>query len=397
MLKFKSLMKHSIDSQLKIIKKGIVELIPENALVEKLKENRPLRIKFGADPSAPDIHLGHTVVLNKLKQFQDLGHEVVFLIGDFTAMIGDPTGKSETRKPLSKEDIEKNAKTYQSQVFKILDKSKTKVVYNSEWFKKMSFEDSIKLSSKYTVARMLERDDFEKRFKNEQSIAVHEFSYPLMQGYDSVVLDADVEVGGTDQKFNMIVGRQLQREYGKKSQVVLTMPILEGLDGVQKMSKSLGNYIGVTEPPSEIFGKVLSISDTLMLKYYELLTDISLDEVKTMHPMEAKKRLAKIIVARFYSENDATKAQKEFEKVFSNKNLPTDIVLKTFKEKNIDIVKIIVESGLAESNGEAKRLIKQGGVKVSEKVLNDEKTVIDLTSEKVIQVGKRKFVRVKCE
>ncbi|OGC21776.1 tyrosine--tRNA ligase [candidate division WOR-1 bacterium RIFOXYC2_FULL_37_10] len=390
-------MKHSIDSQLKIIKKGIVELIPENALVEKLKENRPLRIKFGADPSAPDIHLGHTVVLNKLKQFQDLGHEVVFLIGDFTAMIGDPTGKSETRKPLSKEDIEKNAKTYQSQVFKILDKSKTKVVYNSEWFKKMSFEDSIKLSSKYTVARMLERDDFEKRFKNEQSIAVHEFSYPLMQGYDSVVLDADVEVGGTDQKFNMIVGRQLQREYGKKSQVVLTMPILEGLDGVQKMSKSLGNYIGVTEPPSEIFGKVLSISDTLMLKYYELLTDISLDEVKTMHPMEAKKRLAKIIVARFYSENDATKAQKEFEKVFSNKNLPTDIVLKTFKEKNIDIVKIIVESGLAESNGEAKRLIKQGGVKVSEKVLNDEKTVIDLTSEKVIQVGKRKFVRVKCE
>ncbi|OGC12592.1 tyrosine--tRNA ligase, partial [candidate division WOR-1 bacterium RIFOXYA2_FULL_37_7] len=392
MLKFKSLMKHSIDSQLKIIKKGIVELIPENALVEKLKENRPLRIKFGADPSAPDIHLGHTVVLNKLKQFQDLGHEVVFLIGDFTAMIGDPTGKSETRKPLSKEDIEKNAKTYQSQVFKILDKSKTKVVYNSEWFKKMSFEDSIKLSSKYTVARMLERDDFEKRFKNEQSIAVHEFSYPLMQGYDSVVLDADVEVGGTDQKFNMIVGRQLQREYGKKSQVVLTMPILEGLDGVQKMSKSLGNYIGVTEPPSEIFGKVLSISDTLMLKYYELLTDISLDEVKTMHPMEAKKRLAKIIVARFYSENDATKAQKEFEKVFSNKNLPTDIVLKTFKEKNIDIVKIIVESGLAESNGEAKRLIKQGGVKVSEKVLNDEKTVIDLTSEKVIQVGKRKFV-----
>ncbi|OGC07926.1 tyrosine--tRNA ligase [candidate division WOR-1 bacterium RIFOXYD2_FULL_36_8] len=386
-----------IQEQLNIIKRGIVELIPENELVEKLKKGKPLKIKFGADPSAPDIHLGHTVVLNKLKQLQDLGHEIIFLIGDFTAMIGDPTGKSETRKALSKEEIEKNAKTYQDQVFKILDKSKTGVVYNSKWFKKMTFEDSIKLSSKYTVARMLERNDFEKRFKNEQSIAVHEFSYPLMQGYDSVVLDSDLEVGGTDQKFNMLVGRELQREYGKQPQVVLTMPILEGLDGIQKMSKSLGNYIGVTEEADKMFAKIMSISDELMVRYYELLTDVELEKIRVMHPMEAKKQLGRIIVARFHSEKDAQKAQEAFESLFSRKELPGDIPLKTFKERNLEIIRVLVDTGLASSNGEAKRLIKQNGVKIDEKVFSEEKGLLDLTSERVIQVGRRKFVRVKCE
>lgn len=388
-------MKHPIEEQLNIIKRGIVELIPESGLIEKLKENRPLRIKFGADPSAPDIHLGHTVVLNKLKQFQDLGHEVIFLIGDFTAMIGDPTGKSETRPMLSKDVVRANAKTYQEQVFKILDKSKTKIVYNSEWFEKMTIADHIKLSSQYTVARMLERKDFKTRFKEESDIAVSEFTYPLMQGYDSVVLEADVEIGGTDQKFNLLMGRTLQAKYGQEPQIVITLPLLSGTDGVQKMSKSLGNYIGVTEEPSQIFGKIMSISDDLMLKYYELLTEIALDEVKAMHPMEAKKHLAQIIVSRFYSENEAILAAQAFKSVFSKKELPEDMPLKTFKEKQLDIIRIIVESGLALSNGEAKRLIKQGGVRIDGKVLTDEKSLIDLTSEKVIQVGRRKFLKIR--
>lgn len=384
---------------LDIIKRGVSEIIPEDEFVEKLKSGKKLRIKFGADPSAPDIHLGHTVVLNKLRQLQDLGHKVIFIIGDFTAQIGDPTGKSETRKPLTLEDVERNSKTYKDQIFKILDRdpNKIEVVLNSSWLKKLTLQDTINLAAKYNVARMLERDDFSKRFKRGDSISVHEFLYPLMQGYDSVELKNDVEIGGTDQKFNMLVGRELQRGYGVPAQTIITLPILEGLDGVQKMSKSLNNYIGVTEAPSEIFGKIMSISDVLMLRYYDLLTDLPLDVIKAMHPMEAKKRLGKIIVERFHSKDDAINAQEGFESQFSQKQAPQDIKLKKIAQKSLDIIKLIAECGMAASNAEAKRLIKQGGVKVDNVVVNDEKTVIDLTTEKLIQVGKRNYARVICE
>jgi tyrosyl-tRNA synthetase len=383
--------------QLENIKQNCVELIPEDELIEKLKKKRPLRVKWGADPSAPDIHLGHTVVLNKLKELQDLGHEIIFLIGDFTAMIGDPSGKSETRKPLSKAEVERNSKTYQDQVFKILDKKKTKVVYNSHWLSKLKLEDVINLAGKYTVARMLERDDFMNRFEKERPISIHEFLYPLIQGYDSVHLKADIEVGGTDQKFNMLVGRELQREFKEEPQVIITLPLLEGTDGVQKMSKSLNNFIGITEPPAEIFGKTMSISDTLMLRYYELLTDVPLAEVKLMHPKEAKARLGKIFVARFYSEAEAMVAEAAFESVFAKGNLPEDLKLVTLKAKKMAIAKLVVDSGLAPSTSVARRLIKQGGVRVDDRVVSDENEVIDLASEKVLNVGKRKFVRVICE
>jgi tyrosyl-tRNA synthetase len=383
--------------QLENIKRDCVELIPEDELIEKLKKGKPLKIKWGADPSAPDIHLGHTVVLNKLKQLQDLGHEIIFLIGDFTAMIGDPSGKSETRKPLSKAEVERNSKTYQDQVFKILDKKKTKVVYNSHWLSKLKLEDVINLAGKYTVARMLERDDFMNRFEKERPISIHEFLYPLIQGYDSVHLKADIEVGGTDQKFNMLVGRELQREFKEEPQVIVTLPLLEGIDGVQKMSKSLNNYIGITEPPAEIFGKTMSISDTLMLRYYELLTDVPIPEVKLMHPKEAKARLGKIFVARFYSEAEAMAAEAAFESVFAKGNLPEDLKLVTLKAKKMAIAKLVVDSGLAPSTSVARRLIKQGGVRVDDRVVSDENEAIDLTSEKVLNVGKRKFVRVICE
>ena len=283
----------SVNEQLEIIKRGLVELIPEKELIEKLRSGRPLKIKWGADPSAPDIHLGHTVVLNKLRQLQDLGHEVIFLVGDFTAMIGDPTGKSETRKALTKKEVETNAKTYQEQVFKILDKKKTKVVFNSTWLSKMALMDLVKLASQCTVARMLERKDFKERFKNESDISILEFLYPLFQGHDSVYLKADLEVGGTDQKFNLLMGRTLQQRAGFEPQVVLTLPLLEGTDGTNKMSKSLDNYIGITELPKEIFGKIMSISDGLMMRYYELLTDLPLEGIKTLHPKEAKVQLAK--------------------------------------------------------------------------------------------------------
>ena len=383
--------------QLENIKQNCVELIPEDELIEKLKKGKPLKIKWGADPSAPDIHLGHTVVLNKLRQLQDLGHEIIFLIGDFTAMIGDPSGKSETRKPLSKAEVERNSKTYQDQVFKILDKKKTKVVYNSHWLSKLKLEDVINLAGKYTVARMLERDDFMNRFEKERPISIHEFLYPLIQGYDSVHLKADIEVGGTDQKFNMLVGRELQREFKEEPQVIITLPLLEGTDGVQKMSKSLNNFIGITEPPAEIFGKTMSISDTLMLRYYELLTDVPLAEVKLMHPKEAKARLGKIFVARFYSEAEAMVAEAAFESVFAKGNLPEDLKLVTLKAKKMAIAKLVVDSGLAPSTSVARRLIKQGGVRVDDRVVSDENEVIDLASEKVLNVGKRKFVRVICE
>ena len=385
-----------VEEQLKKIKKGAVELIPEDEFVKKLKKGRPLKIKWGADPSAPDIHIGHTVVLKKLRDFQDLGHEIIFLIGDFTARIGDPSGKSETRKPLSREEIKKNAKTYQAQVFKILDKKRTKVVYNSRWLSKLKIEDVINLAGKYTVARMLERDDFMNRYEKERPISIHEFLYPLIQGYDSVEIKADVEVGGTDQKFNMLVGRELQREFKEEPQCILTMPLLEGTDGIKKMSKSLNNYIGITEPPSEIFGKTMSISDDLMLRYYELLTDENLEEVKKMHPKEAKKKLAKFLVSQFYSKKEAQAAEQEFESVFKEGKLPLDIPLVTLKKKKLEIITLLSESEMVSSNSEARRLIKQGGVRVDDIQIKDEKAVVDLTSEKVINVGKRKFVRVKC-
>ena len=327
-----------IAAQLSIIKSGAAELISEEELLRKfkksLKTGRPLRIKAGFDPTAPDLHLGHTVLIQKIRQFQELGHHIIFLIGDFTGMIGDPTGKSETRKPLTKEDVARNAETYKAQIFKILDEKKTEVVFNSSWMNNLSVSDLIILASKYTVARMLERDDFKKRYSGNRPIAIHEFLYPLIQGYDSVVLNADVELGGTDQKFNLLVGRELQREFGQEPQVVITMPLLEGLDGTNKMSKSLGNYVGITEPPGEIFGKIMSVSDELMLRYYELLSSISNTEIEalkdglkkgTAHPKDAKSNLAKEIVARFHGKDAAVKAASEFDKVFKSKGLPEAI------------------------------------------------------------------------
>jgi len=385
----------NIEEQVGIIKRGVVELISEDELIAKLKEGRPLRVKWGADPSAPDIHLGHSVILNKLRQFQDLGHKIIFIIGDFTARIGDPSGKSETRKPLSPQEVDKYAQTYQEQVFKILDSAATEVVYNHQWLSKLKMEDIFGLAAKYTVARMLERDDFMNRFEKERPISIHEFLYPLIQGYDSVEVAADVEIGGTDQKFNMLVGRELQRDYKNKSiQVIITMPLLEGTDGVNKMSKSLGNYIGVTEPPSEIFGKTMSISDKLMLRYYELLTDVPLDQIKEMHPKEAKKRLGRILVARFYGEEAGSKAEEEFESIFKEGKRPQEIELLAVDKKEVGLIDLLVEAKLAPSKAEARRLIQQGGVSIDNQPVTDEKLVVPLINERLIKVGKRKFLRI---
>ena len=384
----------SAEEQLAIIKRGALDLIPEDEFVSKLKPGKPLRIKWGADPSAPDIHLGHTVVLHKLRQFQELGHKVVFIVGDFTARIGDPTGKSETRKPLTPAEVEQNAKTYQAQVFKVLDKKMTEVVYNSHWLSKLKIEDVINLAGKYTVARMLEREDFMNRFEQERPISIHEFLYPLIQGYDSVEVKADVEVGGSDQKFNMLVGRELQREFKEAPQIILTLPILEGTDGVQKMSKSLGNYIGITEPPAEIFGKIMSISDPLMLRYFELLTDVSLAEVKVLHPKEAKQRLARILVARFYNEAAALEAEQGFNSVFKEGNLPEDIEVVKLAHKELGIIELLAETKLAASKGEARRLVQQGGVSLDGEVVKDENLLVKLEPERLLKVGKRKFLRV---
>ena len=385
----------SIEEQLAVIRRGLVEVIPETELVKKLQMGKPLTVKWGADPSAPDIHLGHTVILNKLKQLQDLGHKVIFLIGHFTAMIGDPTGKSETRKVLSKQEVKKNAQTYQEQAFKILDKRKTKVVYNSQWLSKFSAEDMIRLAGKHTVARMLERDDFSKRYKGEQPISIHEFLYPLIQGQDSVELRADIEVGGTDQKFNMLVGRELQRALNQEPQVILTMPLLEGTDGVQKMSKSLDNYIGITEPPAEIYGKTMSISDELMSRYYELLTDYALAEIKIMHPKEAKKRLARYLVTKFYDEKKAVAAERGFESVFKEGNVPAAIESKKLNRESFTAVELLAESGLADSKADARRVINQGGFKVDGQVVTDENAIINIAREKLLQKGKRAFIKVK--
>ncbi|GAB4436247.1 MAG: tyrosine--tRNA ligase [bacterium] len=394
--------------QLKIIKRGVVEIIQEEELLEKLKESflnkKPLRIKAGFDPTAPDLHLGHTVLLNKMRQFQELGHEVVFLIGDFTGMIGDPTGKSETRKALTKEDVERNAKTYKEQVFKILDPDKTIVDFNSRWLEPLSGRDMIFLSAKYTVARMMERDDFSKRFAAGKPISIHEFMYPLLQGYDSVFLKADVELGGTDQKFNLLVGRELQREYGQKPQIVITMPLLEGLDGVNKMSKSLGNYVGITEKPFDIFGKIMSISDELMLRYYELLSEKSLDEIEILkedlknnkkHPLEAKKELAFEMVKRFHSEEEAKAARKEFERIFSKREVPEEMPEFKLETEKL-LVDIVFEAGIVSSKSEIKRLIQQRAVEIDgDKVTDIALKINPSRKELVVKVGKRKFLKIK--
>jgi len=388
-----------IQQQLALLSRGTLEVLPKGGLEAKLKlaekENRPLRIKAGFDPTAPDLHLGHTVLLEKLRQFQQCGHQVVFLIGDFTGMIGDPTGKNETRPPLSKEDVLANAETYKQQVFKVLDVDKTEVRFNSEWFGKMSAAEMIALAGKATVARMLERDDFEKRYKGGQSIAIHEFLYPLVQGFDSVALDADIELGGNDQKFNLLMGRQLQESHKKTPQIIMTMPLLEGLDGVNKMSKSLNNYIGIEDAPSDQFGKVMSASDDLMLRYYELLTDVNLDDIKAMHPMEAKKQLAARIVARFHGDDAGKSARDGFEKQFAKKEVPDDIPEATIavEDGSLWLVKALSQAGLTQSNGEGMRLVKQGAVSVDGEKVSDKDFSLTAGSY-LIKCGKRRFLKL---
>jgi tyrosyl-tRNA synthetase len=390
----------TIDQQLEVIQRGVDEILPLDELKKKLEKNKPLRIKLGMDPTAPDLHLGHTVVMNKMKQLQDLGHEVIFLIGDFTGMIGDPTGKNVTRKPLSKKDILENAKTYSDQVFKILDKDKTKIAFNSEWMNKMSSTEMISLASKHTVARMLERDDFSKRYKGGQAISIHEFLYPLVQGYDSVALRADMELGGSDQKFNLLVGRELQKQANMEPQVILTMPILEGLDGVQKMSKSLDNYIGVDEDPDSMFGKIMSISDDLMWRYLDLLSFESLETIASWrrevengeNPRNIKFRLAEEIISRYHNIEQAKKAQQNFIDRFAKNQIPDEMDEFTFS-KGIKLANLLKDSKLVNSTSEAFRMIKQGAVKMDGEKINDK----DLTPNEgtsVYQVGKRKFARV---
>ena len=398
-----------IKEQLEMIRRGTVEIIPEEELIKKLevsiRQNKPLSIKMGFDPTAPDIHLGHTVGIRKLKQFQELGHQVILIIGDYTGMVGDPSGRSETRPQLSYEEVRKNAETYQKQFFKILDKKKTEVHFNGEWFSKMSFQEVMHLASKFTLARILERDDFAERYKEQSPISLHELFYPIMQGYDSVAIKADLEIGATEQKFNLLTARQIQQEYGVPPQVILTMPVLPGTDGVQRMSKSIGNYIGIDESPAEIFGKIMSIPDELIYPYFELLTDIPPAELrkikkelegKEVNPMEWKKRLGSEIVKLYHNQKDAEKAQAEFEKVFSKKELPEKIEvfhLKTDKP-TIWIVKLLTETGLCSSSSEARRLIKQGGVYIDNQKVEDENLQVETKGEKLIKVGKRKFLRV---
>jgi len=394
----------TIDEQLSYLKKGAVDLIREEDLRAKLersaKTGKPLRIKYGADPTAPDLHLGHTIVIRKLKAFQDLGHTAVYLIGDFTAMIGDPTGRNAARPPLSREQIAENAKTYHEQVFKILDPEKTEIRYNSEWFDRFDAADFIKLASRTTVKQILERDDFEKRMREEKPILLHELLYPLVQGYDSVALNADVELGGTDQKFNLLAGRNLQREYNQEPQAILTTPLLEGLDGVQKMSKSIGNYIGIDEPPSGMFGKVMSISDELMWRYYELLTDLLPTEIETMktngeNPRNLKVNLAKLIIKDFHSTDKANEAEDEFNRRFVKKEIPDEIEEVLIAAQIYKLVDLLVQTNLAASKGEAKRLIEQGGVKVDGEKISNVSAEIELKDEILLQIGKRKFLRIK--
>jgi tyrosyl-tRNA synthetase len=401
----------TIDEQLSFLRKGTVDLIREEDLIAKLKRSaetgKPLRVKLGADPTAPDIHLGHTVVIRKLKAFQELGHTVIFLIGDFTGLIGDPTGKSVTRPPLSREEINANAETYKTQIFKLLDPEKTEIRFNSEWMDKFTAADFVRLTSKVTVRQILERDDFEKRMREERPISLHELLYPLVQGYDSVALEADVELGGTDQKFNLLVGRDLQREVGQEAQVIMTTPLLEGLDGVQKMSKSLNNYIGIDEPPNEMFGKVMSISDDLMWRYYELLTDLPVDEINARrfkcesgaeNPRDAKVDLAKRIIGDFHSKTDADAAEEEFRRRFVEKQIPDEIEEKRVEAGSYKLPELLVSTGLAASKSEARRLIEQGGVRVNgEKASNAAAEVAIGDGEVLFNVGKRKFLKVSAE
>jgi tyrosyl-tRNA synthetase len=393
-----------IEAALELIKRGTDEILLEDGLIEKLKSDKPLIVKAGFDPTAPDLHLGHTVLINKLRQFQELGHEIHFLIGDFTGMIGDPTGKNVTRKALTEEQVLENAKTYKEQVFKILDEKKTKVVFNSQWMGKMNASELIKLASKQTVARMLERDDFDKRYSSGQPIAIHEFIYPIIQGYDSIALKADVELGGTDQKFNLLMGREMQKTFAQTPQVVITMPILEGLDGIQKMSKSLNNYIGVADKPDDMFGKIMSISDKLMWRYFELLSFRSIEDVeqfkldieKGTNPRDVKFLLAKEIITRFHDAAEAEKAQKNFIDRFKKGKIPDEIdecVMKA-DDGSLGIAYILKDSGMTKSTGEAIRMVKQGAVKVDGTKVSDSKLLIKSGTTSVYQVGKRKFARV---
>ncbi len=393
-------MTQSIETVLAELKRGVEDVYSEADLIEKLKENRPLRVKLGADPTAPDIHLGHTVVLNKLRQFQNFGHEVIFLIGDFTATVGDPSGKNATRPPLSREDVLRNAETYKEQIYKILDPQKTRIVFNSDWLGELGTVGMIRLASNYTVARMLERDDFKKRFNNNQSIAIHEFIYPLLQGHDSVALEADIELGGTDQTFNLLIGRELQKAAGQKPQVAMTLPLLVGLDGEKKMSKSLGNYIGVTEAPNEMFGKIMSISDELMWDWYNLLSFRPLTEIAQLkadveagkNPRDVKILLAKEIIARFHSEADADAAEQEFINRFQKGAMPDEMPEFTF-EGEIGLATLLKEAGLVPSTSEAIRSAQQGGVKIDGEKVDDVKQNAQKGTF-VYQVGKRKFARV---
>jgi tyrosyl-tRNA synthetase len=398
-----------VAEQMAVIRRGTVEVLIEKELEEKLEKSLktgvPLKIKAGFDPTAPDLHLGHTVLIQKLRQFQQLGHEINFLIGDFTGMIGDPSGKSETRKVLTREDVLRNAETYKQQVFKILDPDKTRVVFNSSWLNELGAGGMIGLASKCTMARMLERDDFHKRFTTRQPIAIHEFLYPLVQGYDSVALKSDVELGGTDQKFNLLMGRELQREWGQSPQCILTMPLLEGLDGVNKMSKSLGNYIGINEPADEIFGKIMSISDDLMLRYYELLSDMSMADLEklksglkegTVHPMTAKKALGREIVSRFHGAGAGEAAEENFVRRFKENEIPDEMpqVSYTLADGGVLLARAMTEAGLTRSNGEGKRNIEGGGVKLNGERVSNVNLELTAGGEYIVQIGKRRFARI---
>ncbi len=402
-------LKKDVEQQFTYLQKGSTEIIQENELKSKiersLKNREPLKVKAGFDPTAPDIHLGHVVLLRKMKHFQDLGHDVIFLIGDFTGLIGDPSGRSKTRPAMTREEIEKNAETYKEQVFKILDPDKTIIDFNSRWLGQFSSFDVIKLTAKYTVARILERDDFAKRLEASQPISCHEILYPLMQAYDSVALQADVELGGTDQKFNLLVGRDIQREYEQEPQIVLTMPLLEGLDGVEKMSKSLGNYVGITEPPEQIFGKIMSISDDLMFRYYELLTDLPMQDIISLrkqvdanevNPRDIKVRLARMITADFWNKEAADKAAAEFEKIFKHGKIPSDIPEVSVNRDSLKIIDLLSENNLVSSRKEAKRTVQQGGVYLNDERIQDINTVITFSAktEHILKIGKKRFYKI---
>ncbi len=397
----------SIDKQLEVIRRGAVDIIPEEDLILKLeksiKTRMPLKIKLGCDPSRPDLHIGHSVVLRKLRQFQDLGHEAILVIGDFTGMIGDPTGKNKTRPSLSLEETREHGKTYFEQASKILDRKKTRIVYNSEWLAPMTFADVVKMASKYTVARMLERDDFQNRYRSNEPISVHEFLYPLAQAMDSVALEADVELGGTDQKFNLLVGRDLQREHGQEPQVIITTPLLEGTDGLQKMSKSLDNYIGIYDSPKEMFGRTMSIPDSLIYKYFELTTDVSNSDLSLIrqdledpskNPSLLKRRLAKTLIAMYHDEASANHAEEEFDRVFKKKDIPDEIETVRLGFEEVPIVKLLTETKMVDSGNEARRQVQQGAVSINGQKVSDDKMKVRLDGELILKVGKRKFLRV---